>query len=182
MADPSPTDAGDAEQNSAADEGKNPAEEGASASEEPKRRTYSESYVKQLRAEQADNRNRISELEEKLQERENAGKSEVERLTERAIKAEQERDAAEAFRLRVDVASEHGFDLSAVELLSGNTREEVELRAEQLGKLLDATKTKPVASFDGGARQTAKEPLPPEQAHNEFLLRAMGRTPERRAT
>jgi hypothetical protein len=37
-------------------------------------------------------------------------------------------------------------------------------------------KAKPTAGFDGGARQPAKEKKPPEQEHNELLLRAMGRS------
>ena len=38
---------------------------------------YSEAYVKQLRAESAKNRNRIEELEEDKQAREDADKSEI---------------------------------------------------------------------------------------------------------
>ena len=181
MADPSPADVADAEKSSTADEGKNPDGNGAAAEEKKQPRTYTEAYVKQLRGEAADGRNRIAELEEKLQEHEDAGKSQVEKLTGERDTLKDERDQLAAFKLRVEVAAERGLDLSAVKFLTGSTREEVELHAEELGQLLQAKATKPAAGFDGGARTTAPEKLSPEQEHNSLLLQAMGRS-ERRAT
>ena len=63
--------------------------------------------------------------------------------------------------------------MKAAAFLSGTTREEIELRAEELGSLLGDRR--PAAGFDGGARQLAPEKKSPEQEHNELLLRSMGR-------
>lgn len=140
-------------------------------------RTYTEAYVRQLRREAAGLRTRLSELEEKVQEREQADKSEYERLTERVTAAESRAEQADAFKLRVEVAVEHGLDLAAVKFLTGTTREEIELHAEELAALLK-DKAKPTAAgFDGGARQPAPTQGTPEEEHNRFLLEAMGRLP-----
>jgi len=183
MADPSPADVAEPGTSPVVDEGKIPAEEGKAQSEEPKGRTYSEAYVKQLRTEAADGRNRISELEEKLQEHEDAGKSELEKWSSRATTAEQTVGELTTKLLRYEVAAASGLDLSAAAFLTGSTKEEIELRAEELGQLLQAKASgKPAAGFDGGARTTVPEKVSPGDAHNDFLLRAMGRNPERRAT
>src|SRR5262245_37148815 len=132
-------------------EGKSPDGGTPPTPEEPKGRQYSEAYVKQLRAESAESRNRVDELEEKIKEFEDRDKSELEKLTERATAAEKRAAAAETQRLRFEVAAERGLDLKAAEFLHGSTREEIELRAEELASLLQDGSRKPVAGFDGGA-------------------------------
>ena len=158
-----------------AGEGKSPDGEQQPAAEEPQGRTYSEAYVKQLRNEAAKHRNRIEELEESIQERADADKTELEKLNDRAASAEKKAEDASTRLLRYEVASEHGLDMSAAAFLTGATREEIELRAEELGKLLQDKAKPTTAGFDGGARTTAQEKKSPEEEHNDFLLRTLGR-------
>jgi len=179
MADPSPETAPEG-QEPAAPEGQEPA---AGAEQQPEGqepeggRTYSESYVKQLRRENAGLRNRGTELEESLQEFRDRDKTEMERLTEKAGTSERRAVDAETRLLRYEIAAERGLDLSAAKFLTGSTREEIELRAEELGELL-ADKGRPGgASYDGGARQPVPETKTPEEAHNDLLLRSLGHRP-----
>jgi hypothetical protein len=66
--------------------------------------------------------------------------------------------------------------MAAAAFLTGSTREEIELRAEELGKLLaERAPQKPASGFDGGARQRVPEAQSPEQVHDDLLLRALGR-------
>lgn len=143
--------------------------------EEPQGRTYSESYVKQLRNEAASSRNKIGELEEKLQEIADRDKSQQEKLNDQLTAEKARADAHERKSLRYEVAAEHGLDMATAEFLSGTTREEMELQAEKLQQLL-ADKGKPTtAGFDGGARTTAPQRGTPEEEHNKLLLQALGR-------
>jgi hypothetical protein len=182
MADPSPDDTADAGKTPEDGEGQEPeAGDDKDKSEgkgEPK--SYPESYVRQLRREAAASRNRLAEVEEKLQEHEDRDKSEVEKLTTRAEAAEKRATDAETRALRYEVAAERGLDPAAASFLTGTTREELELRAEELERLLgeQGTKDRP-ADFHRGARQPVPEKGPPDKEHNEFLLRAMGRQPSR---
>jgi hypothetical protein len=157
MADPSPDDvARDPESTSA--EGLTPdGDDGNDDGTKPQGRTYPEAYVRQLRREAATLRSRLGEVEEKLQEREDSDKSEHERLSDRAGAAEQRAQEAEARLLRFEIAAEHGLDTTAVQFLTGATREEIEHRAEELAKLLAEKPSHAAAGFDGGARQRAPE-------------------------
>src|SRR5215467_765999 len=76
-------------------------------------KTYSESYVRQLRREASGYRNRLAELEEQNTQRQEAEKSENERLSERATTAEQRAKDAESRLLRFEIAAERGLDLKA---------------------------------------------------------------------
>jgi hypothetical protein len=138
-------------------------------------RTYSESYVKQLRREAASSRTRLSELEERLQEYEDRDKTEQQRLNDSLTSAERKAHAAEERLLRYEVAAERGLGMAAAAFLSGTTREEIELRAEELERLLAEQGRPATAGFDGGARPTVPEQKSPEEAHNELLLRSLGR-------
>jgi hypothetical protein len=180
MADPSPTDV-DAPAEPAADEGTKPDQENVDSTagqEPPEPKTYSEPYVKTLRREASGYRTRLAELEQKLQEFEDRDKSEQEKLVEKTTAAEARAVEAETKLLRYEIAHEHGLDMAAAGFLTGTTREEMEHRAAELVKLLKE-KGKQSAGFDGGARQPVPEKGPPEQEHNEFLLRALGRSPSR---
>jgi tRNA splicing endonuclease len=181
MADPSPTADVDGQEPTDV-EGQEPDQENAndpSGQEPPEPKTYSEPYVKTLRREASGYRTRVAELEEKLQEHEDAQKSEHEKLVEKAAAAETRAVEAETRLLRYEVAHEHGLDMAAAGFLTGTTREEIEHRAAELSKLLKERGVKPSAGFDGGARTLVPEKGPPEQEHNEFLLRALGRSPSR---
>lgn len=158
-------------------EGQEPAGDAEAAAQEEQGRTYPESYVRQLRREAAGLRTRLGEVEERLQEREDSDKTEQERLAERATAAEARASDAELKLLRFEVAAERGLDPAAVQFLTGASREELELRAEELAKLLQ-DKGKPTAGgFDGGARRPAPEKGTPEQEHDRLLLEALGRKP-----
>lgn len=173
MAEPSPESVPEGEP--PASEGQEPAEgETNPEGQEPKGKSYSQTYVQQLRREAAGSRTRVSELEERLQEFEDRDKTEMQRLTDRIGEFERRATDAEVRLLRYEIAAEHGFGPEAAAFLSGNTREELELRAEELAKLL-ADKGRPATGFDGGARQPVPETRTPEDAHNDLLLRTLGR-------
>lgn len=184
MADPSP-DAVVEGQEPAADEGQKPADAGdvqqPDAQEAREQKTYTEAYVRQLRSEAAQNRKKLTEVEERLQELTDAEKTEIEKLRERAAALEQEVQDERTQRLRREIVAETGLPPSAYSILTGNTREEIEHRAEELAKLLQDEGRLPTAGFDGGARRTPPEDLAPEQAHNQFLLKALGKEPTRRS-
>jgi hypothetical protein len=138
--------------------------------------TYSDTYVRQLRREAAGLRGKLSEAEDKLQEREEADKSESQRLTERAASAEGRAAEAELRLLRFEVAAEAGLDAKAVQFLTGATREELEHRAEELRKLLEDRGQPAAVGFDGGARKPAPASKgSPGEEHNALLLQALGR-------
>jgi thioesterase domain-containing protein len=181
MAEPSPTEPPEGQEPEEL-EGKKPAVAAEPATEpEPEAKTYPESYVRQLRAELGTRRKSEAEALEKLQEIEDANKSEHQKAIARAEKAERERDEVMTGLLRHEVAAEHGLEKWA-SFLHGSTREEMEHRAEELTGLLAEQQT-PVttrsASFDGGARVPAPQSGKPEEEHNDFLMRALGRAPNR---
>jgi hypothetical protein len=137
-------------------------------------KTFDEAYVKQLRSEAATNRKRLADAEARLRDFEDRDKTETEKLTARAAESEARAVEAEAKLLRLAVAAERKMPASAVALLHGTTRDEIEASAEALAEFAKDTE-KPAPTFDGGARTTPEETKPPERAHNDFLLRAMGR-------
>jgi DNA repair exonuclease SbcCD ATPase subunit len=175
MADPSPPATPEG-QEPAAVEGQEPAEGAGTPPEgqEPEGKNYSQAYVQQLRREAASSRTRQSELEERLQEYEDKDKSELERLSTKTSEAERRATDAESRLLRYEIAAEHGLGMEAAAFLSGSTREEIELRAEELGKLLADKGRPPAGGFDGGARQPVPEHKTPEEAHNDLLLKSLG--------
>jgi hypothetical protein len=175
MSDPTPADVIDEGTIPTGDAGKSPDGGNRAGEEEPRGRQYSEAYVKQLRTEAGMSRSRIAELEERLEEHESAGKTELERATTRAETAEKRANELETFRLRVEVATDQGLGLDAVRFLTGSTREEIEVNAQELGKMLSEKAKPTTAGFDGGARKTAQDKKAPEVEHNDFLLQAMGR-------
>lgn len=131
-------------------------------------KTFSEDYVRNLRAEAAANRKRAQEAQAKVEEMEGAGKSEVEKLTTKLTRETARAEKAEASLLRFHVATEKQVPAEAVDLLTGATREELEANAD---KLLALTKPSPPPppEQDGGAREPAPEPKSPDQAHAELL-------------
>ena len=139
-------------------------------------KTFDEAYVRGLRKEAADNRKRLADTEAQLRDLQDRDKSDTEKLAQRASESEARAVEAEAKLLRLTVAAERNMKASAVPLLTGTTREEIEASAEAL-QAFAKDNEKPAPGFDGGARKTPDEVKPPEQAHNEFLLRALGRVP-----
>jgi len=135
-----------------------------------------ESYVKALRKEASETRKRLEAATARLQEIENEGKSESEKLQARAAESERRASEAEAKLLRVEVAASRNFQAAAIPLLGGVTREEIEASADALEAFVKANETT-APGFDGGARQTPEATKTPEEAHNQLLLRALGRVP-----
>jgi hypothetical protein len=156
-------------------EGQEPESGGDPQPQEGEGRTYAESYVKQLRRENAGLRNRASELEENLQEFTDRDKTELQRLSDNAAAAERRAAGAEERLLRYEVAADRGLPMGAAAFLTGSTREEIELRAEELERLLAEQGRLPTAGFDGGARPTVTEQKTPEQAHQDLILQSLGR-------
>src|SRR5581483_4560563 len=95
-------------------------------------KTFDLAYVKRLRAEAARHRREARELQAKLKEHEDAGKSETERLNERATTAEQKAAAAEREAARLKVALKKGLTEAQAKRLVGDTEEEMEADADDL--------------------------------------------------
>jgi hypothetical protein len=138
-------------------------------------RTYDEKYVRELRREAATARTRANDAEAKLKERDDADKSEGEKLAERASTAETRAAEAEATLLRFEIAAERGLDLKAARFLAGTTKEEIEASADELGALIADTSKGKTPPLDGGARRQAEKRGTPEEEHRDLLLGALGR-------
>jgi hypothetical protein len=136
------------------------------------RKTFDESHVKQLRAENARWRKEAQEAKAKAEEYENANASEIEKANKRAERAEQEAAANRAALTRYEVANEKQVPPEAVDLLTGTTREELEAQADKI--LTFAKASAPVPEFDGGAREPAPEPKTPDQEHNDLAVALFG--------
>lgn len=135
-------------------------------------KVFDEGYVKQLRSEAARYRKEAQEAKAKAADFEDRDKSELEKLTGKLTKAEQEKADAESRLLRYEIATEKQIPADALDLLTGSTREELEAKAD---KLLELVKNKaPAADFDGGARDPAPEPKTPEQQHNDLAVALFG--------
>lgn len=101
----------------------------------------------------------------RLEEIEDAKKSEVERATTRQQRAEAERDEAVAKLLRYEVATSAGLPLSVAHRLQGSTKDELEADARELSKLLADKKeaqrkenlTDPTAGRSSGAGATTAD-------------------------
>lgn len=155
-------------------EGQEPDAPPANEGPEPKGdkpETFSREYVESLRAEAAKHRTRAQELED-------ANKSDLEKAQTKAQRAEQAKADAEAKLLRYEIAAEKEVPADALDFLTGNTREELEAKADRLLELVKSRNDqKQEPSFDGGAREPAEENLSPEEEHNRLFLAAMGLTP-----
>ena len=133
-------------------------------------------YVKQLRAENAKWRIEAQQRQEKLEEYEESQKSELEKAQTKAQKLEQAKADAEAKLLRFEVAAEKQVPADALDLLTGNTREELEAKADKLLALVkNRTETDETPDFDGGAREPAED-TDPAKAHDNAVLKLLGLT------
>jgi hypothetical protein len=136
--------------------------------------TFDADYVKTLRAEAARHRKEAQEAKAKAAEYEERDKSELEKLSGKLSKLEQEKANAEGALLRYEVAAEKQVPADALDLLTGNTREELEAKADKLLELVKSRNTNESPDFDGGAREPADEPLDPEQQHSKDVLKLLG--------
>lgn len=145
---------------------------------EVKTDSFDAEYVKQLRAEAARHRKEAQEAKARAAEYEDRDKSELEKLTGKLSKQEKATAEAEAKLLRFEVAAEKEVPSDYLDLLVGDSRDELEAKAEkivQLAKSRNESEREP--DFDGGAREPAPEPLSPEAAHNALALKALGIDP-----
>jgi NADPH-dependent glutamate synthase beta subunit-like oxidoreductase len=137
-------------------------------------KVFDEAYVKELRAEAAKNRKVAQEAQAKVEEFESANQSELEKLTGKLTKEEAARKAAETRLLRFEVAAEKEVPADALDFLVGDTREELEAKADKLLELVKSrNETNSQPDFDGGPREPTDDPKPPDQAHNDFITKLL---------
>jgi len=103
-------------------------------------RTFSEEYVKQLRAENASFRTKLKGFEDR-------DKTDQQKLIERAEKAEKAAQEREARLLRHEVAAAKGLPPKWAARLRGDTKDQLEKDADELLKEIS-----PTPGFDGGPR------------------------------
>jgi hypothetical protein len=119
------------------------------------------------------------DLEARLSELEDRDKTEGEKLASRVAESDRRAAEAEAQLLRLEVAATRRLSAEDVPLLHGTTRDEIEASADRLAAFAKRhEKTTP--GFDGGARRDQPpESKPPEVAHSDWLMAALGRAPNR---
>lgn len=142
--------------------------------------TFDRAYVEKLRRTEAKTRRELRTAQAQLKDREDAEKTEAQRLTERVTAAETEAASARTQLLRHEVAAAKGLPGTFVERLRGDTREDLEADAdvliEQLGEQA-TTRTSRSAAFDAGARGRPADggATPPDM--DDAIRRAAGRHP-----
>ena len=124
--------------------------------------------LEKARKEAANYRTKVRELEplaSKAQQLEDAGRSELEKLTARAETAERERGEHQARALRLEVAFEKGLTPAQAKRLVGASRDELEADADEILRDFPALKDdgRPKGNADLGPRNTAP-PANPRQA------------------
>lgn len=107
----------------------------------------------------------ISDLTAKVETFEAGNRSEIENARIAAEKATEAQQAAENARaeaelklLRYEIAQEKGITGSALNLLDGATREELEAKADSILSIIDANKSAPVIPQEGHAPTTSGGP------------------------
>lgn len=93
--------------------------------------------VTNLREESKKSKDELAELRKKLTEKEDAEKSEFQRLQDRAERAETELNATRSALLTAEISKEFGVP---AELLTGSNREEIEAKAKALAEWATAAK------------------------------------------
>lgn len=116
------------------------------------------SVIEKLRKENASWRTKYRELEplaNKAAELEESSKSELQKLLERAEKAEKLAGDANTRLLRSEVAASTGLPVGLVDRLTGNTKEELEADAQALMSLVQPKQEKTVVDLGQGVRGKA---------------------------
>lgn len=106
----------------------------------------------------------------KLEEIEQANASELEKAQKKAAELESKLAETSAAALRQKVAMEKELPAKLVPFLTATDEEGL---VEQASTLLETLKPE-TPDFDGGPREPAPEPKPPEVAHNDVFLAALG--------
>lgn len=137
-------------------------------------KTFDADYVKSLRSEAAKYRTEAQEARSKIEEYESANQTELEKLTGKLTKEAKAREDAERKLLRYEVAADKEIPADALDLLTGDTREELEAKADKLLELVKSRTTDTQEpDFDGGPREPTADPKPPDQAHNDFITKLL---------
>ncbi len=122
--------------------------------------------LEKVRKEAAGYRTKVRELEPlatRAKELEDAGRSDLEKLTARAEKAEREHAEAVARALRLDVAFEKGLTPAQAKRLVGASREELEADADEILRDFPVKERRFQGGADNGPRE-ATAPANPRQA------------------
>lgn len=115
----------------------------------------------------------------RLDELEAANATEVEKANKKVTTEKERADAAEAKLLRFEVAAEKEVPADYLDLLVGNTRDELEAKAEKIVQLVKSrNESNDPPDFNGGAREPAPDTQTPDQAHNALILGLAGITPD----
>lgn len=104
----------------------------------------------------------------RVEELENEGKSEAEKLSDRASAAEERANAAEQRALRLEVAAAKGLSPAQAKRLVGTSREELEADADELLETF-GTSAKPDKAGSNGAKHRPRENLRPGASSEEDL-------------
>ena len=99
---------------------------------------------------------------EKLAAFEESQKSEAQKLADRAAQAERERDEARLEALRTKVGMHKKLPADVIDLLKGDTEEELAAHADRLAEHFKAS-VRPSGSADQGQRGSAPAPTPAEE-------------------
>jgi hypothetical protein len=135
-------------------------------------KTFDADYVKTLRSEAAGWRVKAQQNAEKLEEYEEAQKSEIEKAQSKAEKEAARAAEAQAKLTRYEVAQEKNVPAELIPLLSGSDRETLEGQADLIVKHASNEPT-PAPEFDGGAREPAED-SDPAAAHDQSVLGLLG--------
>ncbi len=106
----------------------------------------------------------------KLEEIELANATELEKAQKKNAELESKLRETETVALRQKVAAEKELPAKLVPFLTATDEEGL---AEQAATLLENLKPE-APDFDGGTREPPAEPKPPEVAHNDVFLAALG--------
>ncbi|MEU6661253.1 hypothetical protein [Streptomyces sp. NPDC046821] len=98
------------------------------------------------------------DMAKKLKEYEDAQKSDLDKLTERATSAETSAADATAKLLRYEVAAAKKLPAEWAARLQGSSKEDLEADADSLLEALGAQQQRNTPSYDGGVRQSASAP------------------------
>ncbi|GAB2718142.1 hypothetical protein [Streptomyces bullii] len=100
----------------------------------------------------------LGELQKRLQEYEDRGKTETQKLAEAKTAAEQEAAETRQELMRFRVAAAKKLPVELAGRLRGATEEEMSEDADSLLALFTAQQQRQTPNYDGGVRQTAQQP------------------------
>lgn len=106
---------------------------------------------------------------EELQKYKDAEKTELERVTERAQKAEQELAEVKREKAARAAAKAAGLDSDLADLVQGVTEEEMLASAKTLAERLESKNKPNLGNFNSGSGKPVKAPESASQAFRDFL-------------